>query len=424
MREIGELFKSSLKILLRNKGFWFFLLAFPILSMLILNLKEDEVSKYKDKKDTEYAIKELSSLNSKVIYAVEGMEYYYTVKVYDSSKSELSDYVLEQLLDTGMVYICRYNSEKMTEAELSEQIKKDADNDKIGSILYFSSDFEEELLSGELENAVKLYRSSDDERKELVETTFKNELSMLLSLAKQVNGEKEQLLEVLETKEEMLPKKNVKQVHVDKTSSLNLTQKGYKQCIGFSFAVLTLCSLFGGIFISYTVIEERNNRILQRIMMSKTDIVSYIVSKILLSVFVSLLQTGIMAIGVFFVIKPEYGINRWEYLFLIAMQGIIFNTLSLCVGVLLGNAMSANYAAFTIWSISALLSGLYFPIDGTSGLFKNLSNLMPQYWSMKATEMFLTGDLSAYRMILCVTAAFLLVILSVGAVGLKMKQGE
>lgn len=424
MRQIIVLLKSSLKILCRNKGFWGFLILSPILALCILNLRTKEVDKYNEEKDTGRVINEMAKVDRKVIYAVQGMEYYYTIKVYDSADSEFTDYLLEKMLETGMVYVCRFDSRNMSENEIRNQLKLDADNDKIGSILYFSPDFEKELLDGTLATSVKLYRPSDDDRQEMVEEAFNHEISNLLTAAKQAAGDKKQLNEILARQKKLLPKKTVKQISVESETSLNLTQQNYKQCIGASFAILTLCSLFCGIFISYTVIEERNNRILQRIMMSRADIIQYISSKIILSVFVSLLQTVIMGIGVFFVIKPEYGISAWSYLFMVAMQGIIFTSLSLCVGVLLGNAMSANYAAFTIWSISALLSGLYFPIDGTSGLFKNLSNLMPQFWSMKATEMFLTGDNSAYMMIVCVTAAFLLVILSVGAVGLKMKQGE
>ena len=68
--------------------------------------------------------------------------------------------------------------------------------------------------------------------------------------------------------------------------------------------------------------------------------------------------------------------------------------------------MSSNYAAFAIWSISALLAGLYFPLDDTTKALKTLSYLMPQRWFMDASELLLVGDKSAYSMILCVTVAY------------------
>lgn len=58
-------------------------------------------------------------------------------------------------------------------------------------------------------------------------------------------------------------------------------------------------------------------------------------------------------------------------------------------GVVLGDIMSSNYAVFAIWSISALLSGLYFPLDDTTKALKTLSYLMPQRWFMDASELLL-----------------------------------
>ena len=86
--------------------------------------------------------------------------------------------------------------------------------------------------------------------------------------------------------------------------------------------------------------------------------------------------------------------------------------------------MGANYAAFAIWIVSALLAGLYFPIEGSSKVIKAMSYLMPQRWFLKGTEMLLVGDTSAYAMIGCITIAYLVIILCIGAVGLKMKESE
>ena len=86
--------------------------------------------------------------------------------------------------------------------------------------------------------------------------------------------------------------------------------------------------------------------------------------------------------------------------------------------------MSANYAVFTLWSISALLAGLYFPLDSTSTVLKSISYLMPQRWFMKAAELLLVGDKSAYSMILYITVAYLILIVSIGGIGLKIKRTD
>lgn len=71
-----------------------------------------------------------------------------------------------------------------------------------------------------------------------------------------------------------------------------------------------------------------------------------------------------------------------------------------------------------------MLAGLYFPLDDTTKALKALSYLMPQRWFMDASELLLTGDKSAYSMVLCVTVAYLVAIISIGGVGLKFKKYE
>ena len=90
--------------------------------------------------------------------------------------------------------------------------------------------------------------------------------------------------------------------------------------------------------------------------------------------------------------------------------------------ILFVDIMSSIYAAFGVWSVSAMLSGLYFPIDDTSEVLRALSYLMPQRWFMDSADRFLADISGAYPMLLCVTAAYLTVILSVGSVLLKVKK--
>ena len=49
---------------------------------------------------------------------------------------------------------------------------------------------------------------------------------------------------------------------------------------------------------------------------------------------------------------------------------------------------------------------------------------MPQRWALLAATKFQNSDHSVYPMIFCVTAAYLLVILVVGILGLKLNEEE
>ena len=74
--------------------------------------------------------------------------------------------------------------------------------------------------------------------------------------------------------------------------------------------------------------------------------------------------------------------------------------------------------------MSALLSGLYFPLNYTSPALKALSFMMPQKWFLEGAEMIFVGDNKAFPMLICITAAFLVVILSLGSLGLKIRRTD
>ena len=168
------------------------------------------------------------------------------------------------------------------------------------------------------------------------------------------------------------------------------------------------------------MIEERDNKVYTRIMLSKVGRTEYLISKFAVAILVSVLQTGVMALYMLLFRNMDFGISRGNLLFM----GMIFNILSLVAGIMVGDVMSANYAVLAIWVVSALLSGCYFSLDGSSKMIQAISDLMPQHWFIKGTEMIMRGDQSVYPMICGITLAYVIVILGIGAVGLKMKESE
>ena len=175
---------------------------------------------------------------------------------------------------------------------------------------------------------------------------------------------------------------------------------------------------------AHTVIEEHNNKVYTRVMLSKASRQEYLGSKFVVAFIMSAVQTLLLGVCMFVVKDMNFGIHKTSFLILIFCLGIIFSTISFLVGVIIGDIMSANYAVFALWSISALLSGLYFSLDSASSVLRTISYLMPQRWFMKAAELLLAGDKGAFSMVLYITMAYLIVILSVGGIGLKIKRVE
>lgn len=414
------LVKMSLKLLLRNKGFLFFLIVTPALSAFILSVKMEHAV-YSDASDKEMIL-ELKDCTQKAVYL--GDTSACIIKVYDDSNSELSEYILNQMAGLGMFSICRGDASGLTEETVDEIAKKDAFDDRAGMLLYLKEDFDEAALNGDWEQGIKLYAVSEDERQEL----FITELSALLARIKQVQSfagdDITVILETLTGIQDKLPEKKVVNLAGKEEIVLTEQQVNQRTQIGYAFAFITLGFLFCGVCVAHSVIEEQNNKVFTRVMLTKTSARDYFISKFAVAFVISVMQTMVLAVCLSIMPGLDVGINIISFLVVIFLLGLIFSTLSLLLGVVLGDVMSSNYAMFAIWSISALLAGLYFPLDDTTKALKTLSYLMPQRWFMDASELLLIGDKSASSMLLCVTAAYLIVIISVGGVGLKIKRCE
>lgn len=414
------LVKMSLKLLLRNKGFLFFLIVTPILSTLILSIKMEHTV-YSDNLDKELVM-ELNDHTEKAVYV--GDTSACIIKVYDASNSELSEYVLNQMVRTGMFSVCRADVGGLTEEKIEEAAKRDAFDDRVGMLLYLKDDFDEAVLSGEWEQGIKLYAVSEDERQEIFVTELTDLLDRIKQVQTVVGDDVTVMLEMLTEIEDQLPEKEV--VNFAGKEAIELTEKQINQRtqIGYAFAFITLGFLFCGVCVAHSVIEEQNNKVFTRVLLTKLSGREYFISKFAVAIVISLMQTIVLAICLFFIPGLDVGMSMISFLFIIFLLGLIFGTLSLLIGVILGDVMSSNYAIFAIWSISALLAGLYFPLDDTTKALKTLSYLMPQRWFMDASELLLVGDKSAYSVVLCVTISYLIVIISVGGVGLKIKRYE
>ncbi|MCI9079508.1 MAG: ABC transporter permease [Lachnospiraceae bacterium] len=415
------LLKINIKLLLRNKAFIFFLLITPVISVFILDLKTGTAS-YKEE-DIRENIQELDNISQKAVYKVNSPATEFIIKVYDASRSGISEHVLKKLASTGMFCVCRLDATEMTEQEIEKYIENDAFNDRAGVILYLKKDFLKGISEGDVEKAAVTYKVSDDERLNIFNSALSGYLGQVYSLLMAGNGEKE-TLKVLETVQNELPAKEIKVINAGEKNILDASQTAAKSKIGYAFSIITLGFLFCGVCVAFIVIEEQNNKVYTRIMLSGTSRLNYLAAKTAMAVVISLLQTGVLGICLFVTGNSNFGIDRLPFLLIIFMLGLVFCIISLCTGILAGDIMSANYMVFTIWSCSALLSGLYFPLDNVSGVLRAVSFLMPQKWFMEAAEMLLLGDREAYSVLLCVTAAYLIVILSFGGAGLKIKRQD
>lgn len=281
------LVKMSLKLLLRNKGFLFFLIIVPILSSCILSIKTDYTG-YGDVLDKE-TILELSDVTEKAVYL--GDTSACIIKVYDASNTGLSEYVLKQMAGIGMFSVCHASVSGLTEEEVGKIAKKDAFDDRAGLLLYLKKDFDEAVLKGDWKQGIQLYAVSEDERQKF----FLSELADLFARIKQVQGmagdDPAGIMEALTKMQDMLPEKEIVNLAGKEKVELTQTQINQYTQIGYAMAFITLGFLFCGVCVAHSVIEEQNNKVFTGIMLTKISLRDYFISKFITALIISLMQT-------------------------------------------------------------------------------------------------------------------------------------
>jgi len=411
------LIKTTVKLLLRNKGFLFFLLITPLVSTLILAQKIDS-DVYQEKTTGE--VIELESIAARAIY--ESSYESFIVKVYDGARTTLSEYVLQRLAENGMFSVCRADVTGLSDEEILFRAKKDAYDDRAGILLYLKPVFDRAVMDDSLSDGIELFRVSADSREEL----FTGELSGILSQVYRTGSvcgkDTSAVLSMMKRFTEQIPEKQVTDLAGRNEVVLSNQQTNNKTQIGYAFAIITLGFIFSGVFAAHTVITEDNNQVFTRIMLTGTSTVKYFVSKFVVVILMCLLQTGVLAVCLGFVRGLDLGMPLPFFLLIVFLLGLIFGTFSMLTGILFGDIMSANYIAFAVWSISAMLSGLLFPIGDSSEMLRSISYLMPQRWFLDASEKLLAGISGAFPILLTATAAYLIIIISIGSVGLKIRK--
>lgn len=414
-----SIIKTTVKLLLRNKGFIFFLLVIPVISSLILSMKVDHDVNHSVSEQT---VIELDSAETRAIY--KGDHEAFIVKVYDGAKTELSEYVLDALAENGMFSVCRADVTGLSGAEVRARAEKDAFDDRAGMMLYLKEGFDSAVMNDSLADGIELFDVSDDERKELFTEELTDILSKIYRTGTVCGGDVSKTIETLDGMTEKMPEKTVTDIAGKDEVVLTSEQNNNKTQIGYAFAFITLGFMFSGVFAAHTVITEDNNKVFTRIMLTGTSTVTYFAAKFIVVVMMCLLQTGVLAIALSFLKGLDVGMPLPLFLVIVFLLGLIFGTFSMLTGILFGDIMSSNYAAFAVWSISAMLSGLLFPIDDTSKTLKAISYLMPQRWFIDACGKLIAGLSGAFPIIAAATASYLIVIISIGSVGLKMKKQE
>ena len=374
--------KTSAKLIFRSKAFLVLGILIPMVSTFLINiwftkpLTLDESSIY-----------ELSSLDEQMAYTIDFNRF--PVKVYDTVNDDSSRRILQGLHNSGMFQIFHADASSCTREEIEKSMKESAKSDRVGAVIILAQNAEE----------TELYRVTDDERFSLLSDC----LGQLLS-----------------NPSASIPAPKISFVAFSGDEVDYYATRNFAYCLAFS----TLAFVFAGIMILGTILSEKKDKVFDRIMMTRATRISYLFSKFLLVVGITLVQSLVMVITYFLLVRVDLGIGGFFFFLCCFCQGLVFSLLSLCVGLICNSISSGTIMAFTMWSISDLISGTYFDLSHASDLFKKVSLLMPQRWALFSTTRILHGNSSGYSLLLGTTAAYLVIIFVVSVVAVKLGEQE
>ncbi len=376
--------KSSGKLILRNKAFIVIGILIPVLSTLFLDLWYRMPAA-----DLSDNVHELATVDEQMAYNVDF--YRYPVKVYDTVMDERTKDICYNLNSAGMFQIFRADASDMTDEQIMDNAKYTADEDHVNAIIVLRED--------PADTDLYLVGESGDERFDLLKSSLETELA----------GEGTEY----KTPEVTFVSGGGDEVDYYKTRN-----------VSFCIAISTLAFVFGGVLILNTVFSEKKDNVYSRLLLTRASKASYLLSKIILSVAIALIQAVLMLINFTFFVKSDIGISPLQFFTVAFLTGLTFGLLSLCAGLYFDSMAPAAILSFVIWAISALIAGTYFDISGASELYKKASLLMPQRWAMFSVNRFMNGDSSGYSLLLTVAVAYWVIIFVVGVLGLRVREQE
>ena len=374
--------RSSTKLILRNKAFLIIGVMIPLMATLFINMWY-RIPEAK----SEEGVYQLYDRDEQIVYQVDFNRY--CVKVYDTVMDERTDKICTELNSAGLFQIFRTDATTLSEEDIRKSSEHSVGEDRVNAIVILRED----------PTAASLYEVGEDERFELFEASLKNALA-----GSSADYNTPEIAFVSGGGDE-----------VDYYETRN-----FSYCI----AIASLSFVFAGVLVLSTLMSEKKDNIYDRLMLTTANRASYLISKVILVVGFALFQTTIMTLSFIFLVKVDIGISAVQFFVLLFLTGVVFDMLALCVGLYFNSMAAASLVAFVIWSITPLISGAYFDISNASDLYKKMSLLMPQRWALFSVSRFMNGDNSGYSLMLCVTAAYLVIIFMIGIMGLRTRQAE
>ena len=174
--------------------------------------------------------------------------------------------------------------------------------------------------------------------------------------------------------------------------SSNMTSKEY-----FSFVELSLVMMFISYVIANTLYQERQDKTLSRVLVSKAKISGLIGGKILTGITIGIIQT----IEVYLFSTLAFGLHWGKYTLLIFLEYILIALFSTLVGIVCGylihNKDMLDMVILMCAMIFAFFGGTLTPLTALKSYsaLRLMIQISPLYWANTSIMQMYAGELSS-----------------------------
>ncbi|MEW6606395.1 MAG: ABC transporter permease [bacterium] len=141
---------------------------------------------------------------------------------------------------------------------------------------------------------------------------------------------------------------------------------------------------------SQTIVTQRENGILERVLLSPTHPVVIVISKILFLEIVAVMQiTVLFTISVFFGFKVS---NLPNIVPIILLFTLMLSGFSIFYSNLIKTEDAAEYASMLIIFPLLILGGVWVPLDAMPPIAKTIAKFTPSFYGMDALQLLMYGE--------------------------------
>ncbi|MDY5913354.1 MAG: ABC transporter permease [Inconstantimicrobium porci] len=388
------MFKYNLKLIMRNRAAVILVFLIPLLSTLIFKIPFSDESN-----DDEIKL---------------------NVMIFDNSKTDMSKMLVSSLKENKCFYVDVYDQGKITMDDAKKISEEKVNRSITNTFIYIPDSFYDDVISGKDKKLIKFLTRGGDDRFDMLKESVNISLGSYSMFAKLSRGNRSEFDKLIKKLSDNKTKCKVKSIPGG-NAVLSSIQEEQNENFGYFLAIMTITLMLSSNFIASIFIEEKDNRVLKRIGLTKCSMVCYASVKMIIALTVLGIQSIMIAVGIKMFGGSDVGLSSVDIIVIIFFMGIVFSMLSIVFASIFGELYTVNYIVFFIATISTLLSGLYFPIDKTPMWMQKVALIMPQRWAILSAQGIMTGTYNVLYIFMIIMISYTVLLMCLSLFSLKNK---